>query len=165
MIPVHLKSLPALLLIGLLAGMPGGILAPIPAPAQEGGTEEAPPFIPLGVVAFDPDYRLTKDRGFIAFRIRNDGLKTISHLFGWVYRSRQGPDGSTRFTLMNNPHQSATLVQGGPHRAGSVAQWRFILQNTPPPDADETFTRRINPKSVFYKNVEPPQPPPESGNP
>jgi hypothetical protein len=165
MIALRLKSSSLFLFIGIVAVILMLLVFPVTVLAQELETKEEPVFVHSGVVAFDPNYQVPESRNFIVFHIRNDGFRTISNIFGWVYRYREGPEGPTDFNLMNNPHQSASLVQGGPHRAGAVAQWRFILQNTTPLQADEKFTLRVSPKSVFYRNLEPPLPPKEKGNP
>ncbi|WP_144079147.1 hypothetical protein [Nitrospina gracilis] len=98
---------------------------------------------------------MDEDRNFILFQIRNDGVKTISHLFGWVYRYNEGPDEPADFQLVNNPHQSAILVEGGPHQSDKVAQWRFSLNVIVPEQGNERFILRISPKSVFYAHHEP----------
>ena len=159
------KPLPSFQLIGILAGLLVFLLFPVTASSQDLSEEPEPAFVLQGAVAFDPDYQLTENRRFIVFQIRNDGFRSISHLFGWVYRFREGPDGPTDFRLMNNPHQSAVLVEGGPHRVGSVAPWRFMLQNTDPAESGEKFTLRVSPRSVFYLEFEPPFPAAGNRNP
>lgn len=135
-------------------------LTSLPALAQppKPGAEE---FVPQGLVAYDTNYLLGEGRDFIVFKIRNDGTRTISHLFGWVYRYNESPQGATDFLLMNNPHQSAFLIKGGPHRSGKVAQWRFSLNSIIPPNANERFILRVSPKSVFFAHHEPAPAPPE----
>ncbi len=113
------------------------------------------PFVSQGLVSYDRDYKLDEARNFILFKIRNDGEKTISHLFGWVYRYNEGPEEATDFQLVNNPHQSAILVEGGPHQSDKVAQWRFSLNVIVPAQTDERFILRVSPKSVFYAHHEP----------
>ncbi|CAI2718612.1 hypothetical protein [Nitrospina watsonii] len=128
-------------------------LVPWAAPAQVSDSEGT--FVEQGPVAFDTEYQLAESRSSIVFKIRNDGPRTISHLYAWIYRYEEGPNGPIDFRLVNNPHRSAILIEGGPHRSGKVAQWRFTLNDLELAQAGEKFTLKISPKSVFYAHLEP----------
>lgn len=154
----RVHSSPSFPLIGIFSGILVSFFLPSLGTAQAPSALEDRTFVSTGVVAFDPDFRLTPGQGFVVFDIRNDSPRTISHLFGWVFRYREGMKDPAGFILVNNPHQPATQVGGRAHRAGSVASWRFILQNTEPLEPDEKLTLRISPRSVFYRNVEPSPP-------
>ncbi len=129
-----------------------------PLPAESQPREDSNgDYVNLGNIAFSSDYQLAEDRSFIIFKIKNQEYRTLSHIFGWVYRTQPGNENTeTTYQLMNNPHQAATLIQGGPHRPGAIAEWRFIFQKKVPANAQEKFILRVSPKSLFYTVWEPP---------
>jgi len=134
----------------------GGLLFAGPGHSQT-SKEADQEYINLGNIAFSSDYQLAEDRSFIIFTIKNQEYRTLSRLFGWVYLYRTGDDQQPpEFQLMNNPHQSATVIEGAPHRPGSTAQYRFLLQKIVPAHAKEKFTLRVSPKSLYYTAWEPP---------
>ena len=139
------------------------LLSGIP-PANAAETEEAD-FVSLGLISYSPDYVLSKDYDFIVFKIKNLSGRTITEIFGWVYRSLEDAGGEPNGVLLaNNPHRGGTIVKGQPHRPGTIAQWRFpLLPSDPPPSSKDTYFLRVSPKGIFFARVEPPSPPPESG--
>jgi len=63
-----------------------------------------------------------------------------------------------KFVLLNNPHQGGSIVKGNPHRPGTVSEWNFKLIRKPSQEAqDIKYTLQVNPRSIFFVNVEPPK--------
>lgn len=138
----------AILISGLLGGRPVHS-----QPAEETDQE----YVNLGNIAFSKDYQVAADRSFIIFTIKNQAFRTLSQIFGWVYLYQTEDDKNpVSFQLMNNPHQSATLIEGGPHRPGATAQWRFLFKKIIPGNPKQKFTLRVSPKSIYYSVWEPP---------
>jgi len=141
-------------MVALIGSLVGGV----PGFSQTSADADSE-FVNLGSIAFSNDYQLSADRSFIIFKIKNQEFRTLSHIFGWVYLFETGSDQQpTAFQLINNPHQSAILIKGGPHRPGVTAQWRFFLRKKTSANAKEKFTLRVSPKSLFYAVWEPPLP-------
>ena len=115
-------------------------------------------FTNLGLISISRNYTLAKDASHIIFPIRNNTTRTISNIFGWVYRFNQPPEGKPfNFVLVNNPHRGGTVIKGKPHRPTTIADWRFpLIKAVPGSKKAGKYTLRISTKSVFYPKVEPP---------
>ncbi len=119
------------------------------------------PFVRTGTISFSKKYILAEDFRHIIFKIQNHNPRTLTQIFGWVYRipaskEESGQD-SKKLILVNNPHQGGLLVKDGPHRPGQKALWRFQLDhNMHGASVKDTFTLRVSPKSVFFPSLEPP---------
>ncbi len=118
-------------------------------------------FVRTGTIAFSKKYILADDFSHIIFKIKNHNPKTLSQIFGWVYRIPATKDEDAQNTkkliLVNNPHRGGIIVKGNPHRPGNKAQWRFLLdRNMQGATEKDTFTLRVSPKGVFFPIMEPP---------
>jgi hypothetical protein len=123
--------------------------------------EDKETFVRTGTVAFSKKYILADDLSHIVFKIKNHNPKTLSQIFGWVYRTPATKDtdiqNSKKLILVNNPHRGGIIVKGNPHRPGNKAQWRFMLdRNMQGATEKDTFTLRVSPKGVFFPSLEPP---------
>ncbi len=126
---------------------------------QEKEDKEA--FVRTGTIAFSKKYILADDFSHVIFKIRNHNPRTLSQVFGWVYRipatKDQDAQNSKKLILVNNPHRGGIIVKGKPHRPGKKAQWRFLLdRNMEGATEKDTFTLRVSPKGVFFPDMEPP---------
>jgi len=120
--------------------------------------EDESQYVHLGLISFSPKYILAKDFSHIIFNIKNNGARTLSEIFGWVYLYQEGDAEKAKdFILVNNPHRGGTVVKGNPHRPGTIAQWRFPLtvKNRAITPKDK-FTLRVDPKGIFFARMEPP---------
>ncbi len=118
-------------------------------------------FVRTGTIAFSEKYILAEDFSHIIFKIKNHNPRTLSQIFGWVYRipaTKEEKNGkATKLFLVNNPHRGGILVKGGPHRPGQKAQWRFLLdRNMEGATEKDKFILKASPKSVFFPSLEPP---------
>lgn len=133
-----------------------GILFPGGGSAQEKQAQKGN-FINLGLVSYSPDYTLAPDASFIVFKIKSNSARSISNIFGWVYRYQEGSDGNaSNFVLVNNPNQGGLMLKGDRLAPGGVGEWKFALTKNAQADKDKgKYALRINPKSIFFSKLEP----------
>ena len=126
---------------------------PIQVLAQGSAVEN---FTNLGLIGISDKYTLPEKINSIVFRIKNNSSRTISNIYGWVYRYDIGPNNKGKnFVLMNNPHKGGTITKGKPHLPGTISEWSFPLVTEPPtPNAQLAYTLRVHSRSIFFANVE-----------
>ncbi len=105
--------------------------------------------IHLGFISYSPNFKLTKDRKHIIFKIKNNTSRTISNIYGWVYQYQEGDPNSS--TLVNNPNQGGLLIEGGPHNSGKIVSWKFkLLPLRKPATPKDRYALKTSNKSIFY---------------
>jgi hypothetical protein len=121
------------------------------------GAEDAAKWINLGSISYSPVVRFSEDNQFIIFKVRSNVSRSISNVFGWVYRKPKATkEGEQPMALMNNPHQSAVLVRGGAHGPGKTEEWRFPLARKVSEDEKkEKYVLRVDARSIFFASLEP----------
>jgi len=126
---------------------------PSKALAQEDVIEK---FVNIGLIGISNLYTLPDKTNTITFRIRNNSTRTISNIFGWVYRYDKSPDGKGKnFVLLNNPHKGGIIIKGKPHRPGTVSEWSFPLVREPfTANQEIDYTLRVHSRSIFFAHVE-----------
>lgn len=122
--------------------------------------EDESQFIRAGTLSYSKQYILAKDLSHIIFKIKNHNPRTVTQIFGWIYRTpvpgKGEPADNTKMILVNNPHRGGLLVKDGPHRPGKVSQWRFLLDREMIGATEkDQFTLRVSPKGVFFAHMEP----------
>ncbi|MBI5427088.1 MAG: hypothetical protein HZA02_02280 [Nitrospinae bacterium] len=133
-----------------------GALFPGAGSAQEKQAQKEN-FINLGLVSYSPDYTLAPDASFIVFKIKNNSARSISNIFGWVYRYQEGNDGNAaNFVLVNNPNQGGMMLKSDRLAPGGVAEWKFALTKNAQAGKDKgKYALRISPKSIFFSRLGP----------
>tara|TARA_B100001123_G_C15132283_1_gene955859 strand:+ start:74 stop:547 length:474 start_codon:yes stop_codon:yes gene_type:complete len=119
--------------------------------------EEEEKFANIGPIGISNKYTIPKNKQAIIFRIKNNSSRTIKQLFGRVFKiDKSQTDPQKKFLLINNPHKGGSISKGKPHRPGTISEWHFILALKPPAANEEVdYILQINPKSIFFSNVEP----------
>ncbi|MBN4078343.1 hypothetical protein JYT29_03370 [Nitrospina gracilis] len=122
-----------------------------------GQEQKAEKFTNLGAIAISDKYTLPENRRAIVFRIRNNTTRSISQIFGKVYKiNKSTTDPKKKFLLINNPHRGANTLKGSPHLPGTIAEWNFVLAVKPRlADQNLSYTLQVHPRSIFFSNVEP----------
>jgi len=126
------------------------------SPGQTLAQDEEEKFINIGLLGVSTKYTIPATTNTIVFRIKNNATRTISQIYGWVYRYDKEPDGKGKnFVLLNNPHKGGNIIKGNPHRPGTVSEWSFPLvrKASPPSDVIE-YTLRVHSRSIFFANIE-----------
>ena len=121
------------------------------------GQEEEEKFANIGPIGISNKYTIPKNKQAIIFKIKNNSSRTIKQLFGRVFKiDKSQTDPQKKFLLINNPHKGGSISKGKPHRPGAVSEWHFTLVIEPPAANEEIeYILQINPKSIFFSNVEP----------
>ena len=132
------------------------VAPPSPVYAQEESEEK---FTTIGPIGISDKYKLPENRNTIIFRIKNYTSRSIYKIYGRVFSiNKEEKNLSKKFVLLNNPHQGGSIVKGNPHRPGTVSEWNFKLIRKPSKEAqDIKYTLQVNPRSIFFVNVEPPK--------
>ena len=119
--------------------------------------EEEEKFANIGPIGISNKYTIPKNEQAIIFKIKNNSSRTIKQLFGRVFKiDKSQTDPQKKFLLINNPHKGGSISKGKPHRPGTISEWHFILALKPPAANEEVdYILQINPKSIFFSNVEP----------
>ncbi len=125
------------------------------ARAQDEGVAEN--FVNLGLISISDLLTLPAKTKSIVFRIKNNTSRSISQIYGWVYMYDKVANGRrTNFVLMNNPHRGGRIIEGAPHRPGTIAEWHFPLVREPfIPNAELDYSLRVHPRSIFFASIEP----------
>ena len=114
-------------------------------------------FTTIGPIGISDKYKLPENRNAIIFRIKNYTSRSIYKIYGRVFSiNKEEKDLGKKFVLLNNPHQGGNIVKGNPHRPGTVSEWNFKLIRKPEAQ-DIKYTLQVNPRSIFFVNVEPPK--------
>jgi hypothetical protein len=123
--------------------------------AQDEGVAEN--FVNLGLISISDLLTLPAKTKSIVFRIKNNTSRTISQIYGWVYKYDKVSNGRGKnFVLMNNPHRGGRVTEGAPHRPGTIAEWHFPLVREPfTPNAELDYSLRVHPRSIFFASIEP----------
>ena len=140
------------ILLSLMIG--AGINYPMQVLAQEGNAEK---FVNLGLISISDQYTLPEKINSIVFKIKNNSSRTISNIYGWVYRYDIGPGNKGKnFVLMNNPHKGGTITKGKPQLPGAISEWSFpLVRKTSIPTGQVAYTLRVHPRSIFFAKIEP----------
>ena len=119
--------------------------------------EEEEKFANIGPIGISNKYTIPKNKQAIIFKIKNNSSRTIKQLFGRVFKiDKSQTDPQKKFLLINNPHKGGSISKGKPHRPGTVSEWHFTLGIEPPAANEEIeYILQVNPKSIFFANVEP----------
>ena len=119
--------------------------------------EEEEKFANIGPIGISNKYTIPKNKQAIIFKIKNNSSRTIKQLFGRVFKiDKSQTDLQKKFLLINNPHKGGSISKGKPHRPGTVSEWHFTLGIEPPAANEEIeYILQVNPKSIFFANVEP----------
>jgi hypothetical protein len=131
--------------------------------------EEEEKFTNYGLISISNKGELSKDRKYVAFNIINNAGRSISNLFGWVYRyggntaadegntekketadektieSTEGKEGIKEegkgYVLANYPHKGGVCITGRFHKPGQKAKWRFMLKRVVPEEIEEVIPK------------------------
>ena len=124
-----------------------------------GQEESEEKFTTIGPIGISDQYKLPENKNAIIFRIKNYTSRSIYKIYGRVFSiNKKEKNLSKKFVLLNNPHQGGSIVKGNPHRPGTVSEWNFKLIRKPSQEAqDIKYTLQVNPRSIFFVNVEPPK--------
>ena len=116
-------------------------------------------FTTIGPIGISDQYKLPENKNAIIFRIKNYTSRSIYKIYGRVFSiNKEEKNLSKKFALLNNPHQGGSIVKGNPHRPGTVSEWNFKLIQKPSQEAEDIkYTLQVNPRSIFFVNVEPPK--------
>ena len=116
-------------------------------------------FTTIGPIGISDKYKLHENKNRIIFRIKNYTSRSIYKIYGRVFSiNKKEKNLSKKFVLLNNPHQGGNIVKGNPHRPGTVSEWNFKLIRKPSQEVqDIKYTLQVNPRSIFFVNVEPPK--------
>ncbi len=122
-----------------------------------GQNQSAERFTNIGAISISDKFTLPADRRAIIFRIRNNTTRSISQIFGKVYRvDKLATDLGKKFLLINNPHKGGNILKGNPHLPGAIAEWNFALAVQPVvADQNLSYTLQVHPRSIFFSTVEP----------
>ena len=125
----------------------------VQALAQEDSKEK---FVNAGLISISDLYTIPSSTNTIVFRIKNNTARTISQIYGWVYKFDKGPDEKGKnFVLLNNPHKGGNIIKGKPHQPGTVSEWSFPLVRKPTISNQETaYTLRVHSRSIFFASIE-----------
>ena len=124
-----------------------------------GQEESEEKFTTIGPIGISDQYKLPENKNGIIFRIKNYTSRSIYKIYGRVFSiNKEEKNLSKKFVVLNNPHQGGNIVKGNPHRPGTVSEWNFKLIRKPSQEAqDIKYTLQVNPRSIFFVNVEPPK--------
>jgi hypothetical protein len=122
-----------------------------------GQEQKAEKFTNSGAIGISDKYTLPANRPAIIFRIRNNTTRSISQIFGKVYRiNKLATDPRKKILLINNPHKGGNIHKGSPHLPGTIAEWNFSLATSPLlADQNVSYTLQVHPRSIFFSTVEP----------
>lgn len=122
-----------------------------------GQSQNAERFTNLGAISISDKFTLPANRRAIVFRIKNNTTRSISQIFGRVYRiDKLAADPGKKFLLINNPHKGGNILKGSPHLPGAIAEWNFTLAVKPGvADQNLSYTLQVRPRSIFFSTVEP----------
>jgi hypothetical protein len=114
-------------------------------------------FVNSGLISISDLYTLPSKTNTIVFRIKNNAARTISQIYGWVYKYNKGSDGKeSNFILLNNPHRGGNIIKGKPHRPRRISEWSFPLLREAVIDNEEIgYTLRVHTRSIFFASIEP----------
>lgn len=131
----------------------------LPASASGEQKEDESQYVRTGTLSYSKQHILAKDLTHITFKIKNHNPRTVTQIFGWVYRTPvPGKDAPAepKMILVNNPHRGGLLVKEGPHKPGKVAQWRFQMdRNMLGATEKDLYTLLVSPKGISFARVEP----------
>jgi hypothetical protein len=144
------KQLLFLTVLGLLS-----LTSHIDQALAQGDVKES--FVNSGLISISDIYTLPSKTNTIVFRIKNNAGRTISQIYGWVYKYDKGSDGKeNNFVLLNNPHRGGNIIKGKPHRPRTISEWGFPLLREAVIDNKEIgYTLRVHNRSIFFANIEP----------
>lgn len=113
-------------------------------------------FVNIGLIGVSSLYTIPATTNTIVFRIKNNATRTISQIYGWVYRYDKEPNGKGKnFVLLNNPHKGGNIIKGNPHLPGTVSEWSFpLVRKASPPNDVIEYTLRVHSRSIFFANAE-----------
>ena len=108
-------------------------------------------FVNSGLISISDLYTLPSKTNTIVFRIKNNAARTISQIYGWVYKYDKGSDGKgTNFVLLNNPHRGGNIIKGNPHRPRRISEWSFpLLRKANIENKEISYTLRVHTRSIF----------------
>ena len=114
-------------------------------------------FINSGLISISDFYTLPSKTNTIVFRMKNNGARTISQIYGWVYMYDKGSNGKgTNFVLLNNPHRGGNIIKGNPHRPRRISEWSFpLLRKANIENKEISYTLRVHTRSIFFASIEP----------
>jgi hypothetical protein len=129
------------------------IFYPVQSIAQEDSEEK---FVNIGLISISDLYKIPSKTNTIVFRIKNNAARTISQLYGWVYKFDKGPDGKgSNYVLLNNPNKGGNIIKGKPHRPGTISDWSFsLVRKASSTDQATAFTLRVHTRSIFFATIE-----------
>lgn len=120
---------------------------------DEEDTQES--FTNYGIISVSNRHELSKGRQHVSFNIINNSGRSITNLFGWVYRYEEGESGKkTNYALVNFPHKGGVGENIMSHKPGRKAKWRFLLKRAIPQEENPPFLLLVNMNSIFFAKTE-----------
>lgn len=122
---------------------------------EKGDEEVQESFANYGIISVSNRHELSKDRQHVSFNIINNSGRSITNLFGWVYRYEEGEAGKkTNYVLVNFPHKGGVGENIMSHKPGRKAKWRFLLKRAVPQEENPPFLLLVNMNSIFFAKTE-----------